>query len=272
MASHSHRFGELLRQAREKANQTAEVMAILLSLDPEHYLEIEAGLRFPDDDTVRRLCMMMEWNYLETQRLIRNEMSSPSRLTAAPVAQSLPGTAGGRPVGSGAQGVPGRSDSLGSRLREVRQYTGQSADIIASLLHISPDEYARLEGGEVPGDDLLRRISMVYGWNFQELNSLLRAEQARNLQPRLMGNPFPGAGHKLEKLRTLCRDMEAQFGMLPEAEQDVVLAQLELIRATTMRHKAKPATAAAPTEDPLAKNRRRLNSPPVSPEDRKLFS
>jgi len=273
MASHAHRFGEILRQAREKANQTAEVMAIILSMEPSDYLAIEAGLRFPDDDTVRRLCMMMEWNYLETQRLIRNEMSSPGRLTAAPVPSSRQGESGNGGRGE-SSGVPSpRAESLGGRLREVRQYTGQSADIIAALLHITPDQYGRLENGETPSDDLLRRVSMVYGWNFNELVSLMRAEQAHNLQPRLQGNPFPGTGQRFERLKNICRQIEAQFGALPDGEQDVVLAQLDLIGATLARHRPKAGMAAA-LDDATGKGRRRPGTalPPIGVEDRKLFS
>ena len=269
--STAYRFGDLLRQAREQANQTAEVMAILLSMEPDDYLAIEAGLRFPDDDTVRRLCMMMEWNYLETQRLIRNEMSSPGRLTAPPpAAQRRPGGALG-PLGSSGSG---RADSLSGRLKEVRQYTGQSADIISALLHITPDQYQRLEAGEAPGDDLLRRISMVYNWNFNELGTLLRAEQAHNLQPRLHGNPFPGTGQRLEKVRAVCRDLEGMFGSLPDAEQEVVLAQLDLIRGTMARHHRPKAAPPAPIEPQSGPARRKGGPPvaPMSPEDRKLFS
>jgi transcriptional regulator with XRE-family HTH domain len=272
MASHVHRFGEFLREAREKANQTAEVLAILLSMEPEDYLAIEAGLRFPDDDTVRRLCVMMEWNYLETQRLIRNEMSSPTRLTG-PVPAGRHGAIPGGMTGATASAAP-RNDSLAGRMREVREYTGQSADIIAALLHLSPEQYARLEAGEMPGDDLLRRISMVYNWNYQELATSLRAEQARNLQPRLRGNPFPGTSQRGERLRTLCRELEAQFGTLPDAEQEVVLAQLDLIRGTMARHRPKPPASPPIPEDGLTKSRRRTSAPlpPLSPEDRKLFS
>jgi transcriptional regulator with XRE-family HTH domain len=296
MAPQGNRFGEILRQTREQANQTAEVMAILLSMEPDEYLAIEAGLRFPDDDTVRRLCMMMEWNYIETQRLIRNEMSSPGRLTAPPVSNPRHGShggasaggAGGMTLGQSAGSNGARAESLGARMREVRQFTGQSADIIAALLHISPEQYARLEDGEAPSDDLLRRISMVYTWNFQELVSLQRAEQAHNLQPRLVGNPFPGTGAQLEKLRAVCRDLEAQFPALPESDQTMVLAQLDLVRGTVaqallrLRPKAgaqagpNAASNAIPGSGPErgAGVRRRNPSalPPPSPEDRKLFS
>jgi len=272
------RFGEVLRQTRERANQTAEVMAILLSMEPDDYLAIEAGVRYPDDDTVRRLCMMMEWNYLETQRLIRNEMSSPGRLTAPPPATARRGGGALPPLGvTGAGGA--RLDTLAARLKEVRQQTGQSADIIAALLHLTTDQYIRLEEGEMPGDDLLRRISMVYNWNYQELMILLRAGQALNLQPRLLGNPFPGAGQRLGRLKGVCRELEGLFAGLPEAEQDFVLAQLDLIRGTMARHRrpAPPAQSAppGPPGDTPSAAARRKSGPllaPLSPEDRKLFS
>lgn len=273
------RFGEVLRQTRERANQTAEVMAILLSMEPGDYLAIEAGVGYPDDDTVRRLCMMMEWNYLETQRLIRNEMSSPGRLTAPPPAVARRGAGALSPAAAPAAGSGARPDSLAARLKEVRQQTGQSADIIAALLHLTTDQYIRLEEGEMPGDDLLRRISMVYNWNFQELVAQLRSGQAHNLQPRLMGNPFPGTGQRLERLKAVCRELEGLFGALPETEQDIALAQLDLIRGTMARHRrpasaAPPAPPGPPGESP-AGSARRKPAPllaPLSPEDRKLFS
>jgi transcriptional regulator with XRE-family HTH domain len=276
------RFGEFLRQTRERANQTAEVMAILLSMEPDDYLAIEAGVRYPDDDTVRRLCMMMEWNYLETQRLIRNEMSSPGRLTAPPPAAARRGAGALASAGAAGAVSGARPDSLAERLKEVRQQTGQSADIIAALLHLTTDQYIRLEEGEMPGDDLLRRISMVYTWNFQELLSQLRAGQAHNLQPRLLGNPFPGTGQRLERLKGVCRELEGMFGGLPEAEQDIALAQLDLIRGTMARQR-RPAAPAPPAQpappgtagEPALGAVRRKHGPllaPLSPEDRKLFS
>jgi transcriptional regulator with XRE-family HTH domain len=269
-SGNAHRFGELLRQAREQANQTAEVMAILLSMEQEDYLAIEAGLRFPDEDTVRRLCMMMEWNYNETKRHLRNEMSAPGRLTAPPIP-----THRGLLGQSNAGGT--RPDSLAGRLRQVRQVTGQSADIIAALLHIAPDQYQQLEEGAVPSDDLLRRISMVYNWNFQELVSLMRAEQAHNLQPRLVGNPFPATGQRFEKLKNLCRELEALFAHLPDAEQTVLLAQLDLIRGTMARHRQSAPSFQAPSETPQSpatgSARRKAGALPLmSSEDRKLFS
>ncbi len=290
MASHRNRFGELLRQSREQANQTAEVMAILLSMKPSDYLSIEAGLQYPDDDTLRKLCLMMEWNYLETQRLIRNELSAPrgsggqipAELGSGPLEQRSGGNA--PPMGSGAS----RAESLGSRLKEVRLATGQAADIIAALLNVPVEIYLGLEEDDSPSDDLLRRISMVYNWNYNELRNLLRSGQARELQPHLAGNPFPAGGQHQERLRTLCRELEAGFAALPEPEQELLLAQLELVHSTALRrrHKAEPAnpTPNAPSgaypgttgrerTDKGPARRRPLNSPPFPAQpDRRRFS
>ena len=106
------------------------------------------------------------------------------------------------------------------------------------LLGITPQEYRRLEGGEHPGDDLLRRISMVYDWNYQDLLSLLRTEQARVLQPHRIGSPYPGASAQGLRLKSLVQELEGLFSTLPEKDQQFVLTQLELVRETMrkLRH------------------------------------
>jgi transcriptional regulator with XRE-family HTH domain len=230
------RFHELLREARERARQSTEVMGILLNIEEDHYRAIEDGAAFPDNETLRRLCMMLEWNLYDAQRLINNEVAArPGSARAGDEAalralQSVPldGTA---PPG------PGR-DSLGARLREVRETTGQLVDIIAMLLGITAEQYRRLEAGEPPGDDLLRRISMVYDWNYLDLLSLLRTEQAHALQPHRIGSPYPGNSVQGLRLKSLVQELESLFASLPERDQQFVLTQLELVRETMrkLRH------------------------------------
>jgi transcriptional regulator with XRE-family HTH domain len=285
MATYKSRFGEMLREAREKAAQTPEVMAILLNLPPEDYAAMEAGTRFPDDDTLKRLCMMMEWNYLETMRLIRNETASTTRAMAL----SAPGKEGAGLSMHGfslnPDGTPGgaKVESLGARLKEVRLMTGQSMEIIAAMLNLSPEAYQRLEEGEAPSDELLRRISMIYNWNYYDLQVVLRAEQARQLQPRRVGNPFPNSTARLERLRALWRDIESGFNAAPEAEQETLLAQLELIRGTLHRQRrveppsqqAPAPSAQVPQGAPVAPttHRRKPSLSPALPglSDRKIF-
>ncbi len=283
MSAYKSRLGELLREARDKAAQAPDVMAILLNLSPEEYLAMEAGTRVPDEETLKRLCMMMEWNYLEISRLIRNEMASTSRAmaTAAPSGDALQGF----PLNP--DGTPGSAkvESLGSRLKEVRLLTGQSMEIIGALLNIGPQVYQGLEEGEAPGDELLRRISMIYNWNYYDLQAILRTEQARQLQPRRVGNPFPNTTVRLDRLRGVCRDIEAGFSRAPEVEQNLMLAQLELIRGTLQRHRRTepapgqsapapgPAPASAGTAAGSATHRRKSSISPALPgiSDRKIF-
>ena len=241
MQSSKRTFHELLSRTRQDADQTSEVMAVLLNMSAEDYEALESW-KYPDEETLKRLCLMMEWNYYDTQRLIINEMISPRRpkpaagdetgAMAAP--QGMPG-AGQTPSG-------GVRNSLGERLREVRMITGQSTEIIALMLNIEEEEYNRLEEGGQPSDEVLRRISMVYNWNYQDLISVLRSEHAKSFQPSRVGMPFLGATAQTARFRQIGQELEGMFMQLSDSEQQMVLAQLELIR-DTMRRQQKPSSA-----------------------------
>ena len=129
-------FHELLKKTREEANQSEEVMAVLLNVSPEEYQALE-GWKYPDEETLKRLCLMMEWNYYDTQRLIINEMISPHR-PVPPAEQSPPEPVQGPGIGPGPAGrtppAGGKRNSLGERLREVRMITGQSTEIISLMI------------------------------------------------------------------------------------------------------------------------------------------
>jgi len=236
--SNKNSFHELLRRTRQEADQTEEVMGVVLNMSAEEYRDLETW-RYPDEDTLKRLCLMMEWNYYDTQRLIINEMISPRRPAPAgagdqdaphndPAAQSR--TARGGPPAPAA----GRN-GLGERLREVRMITGQSMDIISLMLNIDEEEYKRLEEGMQPSDELLRRISMVYNWNYQDLISVLRSEHAKNFQPSRVGMPFLGSTAQSARLRQVIGEMEGLFVKLSDADQQMILGQLELIRDSIRR-------------------------------------
>jgi len=232
----SRRFHELLREARERARQSIEVMGILLNMDEEDYLAIERGETYPDNETLKRLCMMLEWNYYDSQRMVINEIASHPG-SAAPGSEAAIRALQSAQLDAGTQSVEPR-DTLGARLRQVRESTGQSIDIIAMLLNVLPELYLRVEGGEAPGDDMLRRISMVYGWNYHDLQTLLRTEHARALQPHRIGSPFPSTSAHSGQLRPLMHEIEGLFTGLHERDQHLVISQLELIRETLrkLRH------------------------------------
>lgn len=236
--SNKNTFHELLRRTRQEADQTDEVMAVVLNMSAEEYRDLETW-KYPDEETLKRLCLMMEWNYYDTQRLIINEMISPRRPVPAgagdqdaprddPAAQSLAARTGPPTPAAG-------RNSLGDRLREVRMITGQSMDIISLMLNIDEEEYKRLEEGMQPSDEVLRRISVIYNWNYQDLISVLRSEHAKNFQPARVGMPFLGSTAQTAHLRQVIRELEGLFVKLADADQKMILGQLELIRDSMRR-------------------------------------
>lgn len=225
-----------------EANQTLEVMAVLLSMTVDEYEALETW-KYPDEDTLKRLCLMMEWNYYDSQRLIINEMISPHRPNTAGPEEEARASGGQSAAVTAPRGAPpgisAGHNSLGARLREVRMITGQSMDIIALMLNMDEAEYKQLEDGMQPSDEVLRRISLVYNWNYQDLISVLRSEHAKSFQPSRVGMPFLGSNAHTVRFRQISQEMEGLFMRLAEMDQGSVLAQLELIRETMLRqHKA----------------------------------
>ena len=252
-------FHEKLLQARVTANQTVDAMAILLNLSPEQYEQLESG-RFPDDETLRKLCKMMGWNYYEAQRLIINEMISPHPKAPPGVARRSEPAAAHQPLRTlaepgargaatqrpgGADGTGANGETLGSRLREARTQIGQSKEIVAMLLKCSLADYERFEAGEAPPDEVLRRISLVFNWNYLDLLDTVRSAQAFVFQPRLPSPPFPGSTVLLARLNQIAGEIASLFPRLSSADQQTVLAQLELVRDTMRRHQVRPLEPAA---------------------------
>ncbi|MBI3992750.1 MAG: transcriptional regulator [Candidatus Lambdaproteobacteria bacterium] len=228
-------FPQRLRDAREAGNQTTEVMAVLLNLPHEAYQQLEAG-SYPDDQTLRRICVLLGWNYYETQRQLINEMIAPRRSghhgEGSAATRSADGHAPHVHPHAALHPHPVRADTLGSRLRDVRLVTGQAEDVIAMLLNIDVDTYRALENGKAPSDGLLRRISTVYHWNYQDLLSILRTEHAQRFQPLHLGVPFPSATASQTRLHEITQDIHAFFGDLRHSEQERICSQLEFIRDT----------------------------------------
>ena len=56
---------ERLREAREKVSQTIEGMALLLQVSPEYYEQIEEGKTIPEEELLKRIASLFEWNYHE---------------------------------------------------------------------------------------------------------------------------------------------------------------------------------------------------------------
>jgi hypothetical protein len=103
------------------------------------------------------------------------------------------------------------------------------------MLNIEEEEYNQLEDGLQPNDEVLRRISLVYNWNYQDLISVLRSEHAKSFQPSRVGMPFMGSNAHTARFRQISQEMEGLFIKLSDVDQQSVLAQTELIRETMLR-------------------------------------
>jgi transcriptional regulator with XRE-family HTH domain len=244
-----HTFHEKLLEARTTANQTVDAMSILLGLSPEAYERLETG-KYPDDETLRRLCKIMGWNYYEAQRLIINEMISPQVKPAGPPrpADGSLGASASSPAFRQPSAPPlpppaprAANDTLSGRLREGRERMNQSREIVALLLNITPEEYARIEQGRSPSDEVLRRISLVFNWNYLELVDLARSQQAHVFQPHMPAPAFRGATAHSGRLNQIHQEMASLFPRLSQSDQQTVLAQLELVRDTMRRHQLRQA-------------------------------
>ena len=228
-------FPQRLHEAREAGNQTTEVMAVLLNLPHEAYQQLEAG-SYPDDQTLRRICMLLGWNYSETQRQLINEMIAPRRSgrhgESASATRHVDEPVAHAQAHAAAHPHPVRAETLGSRLRDVRLVTGQAEEVIAMLLNIDADTYRALEHGKAPSDELLRRISTVYHWNYQDLLAILRTEHAQRFQPLHLGVAFPNSTAIKTRLQEITQDIHTLFGDLSRNEQERICSQLEFIRDT----------------------------------------
>jgi transcriptional regulator with XRE-family HTH domain len=251
----------MLLQARVGANQTVDAMAVLLSMTPEQYEQLESG-KYPDDETLRRLCKMMSWNYYEAQRLIINEMISPhpkvppgvaSRAVPPPVRAGSDHAPGLSPAGHHRMSLAhdraasgfGIQDHLSTKLREARLRLGQSKDILAMLLNCSVEDYERFEDGESPPDEVLRRMCVVFNWNYLDLVDAVRSQQAYVFQPRLPAPAYAGSTALLGRLNQIVGEISTMFSRLSHADQQTALAQLELVRDTMRRHQVRPSDGAA---------------------------
>ncbi|MDH4224495.1 MAG: transcriptional regulator [Deltaproteobacteria bacterium] len=236
-------FHERLIQARVQARQTLEGMAVLLGMSPEEYEGLEGG-RYPKDDTLKRLCTLMDWNFYDAQRIILNEMISPRRNSQmagiGSQADSRAGSHGDAQLdkpGGGRQFSMGEYKTFGQRLKEARNKAGQTDEILAMLLGVDLDTYRSLEGGGMPSLELLRRICMAFGWNYNDVMDSMRSEQNHSLHPRRAAPPPSGQSMNHSKLKGLMQELDGLFLHLADPDQKHILIQMELVRDTMRRLK-----------------------------------
>ena len=231
-------FDETLRNARLAVKQSPEGIATLLNIPVDLYLRIEDGL-IPADDLVRRICSLFSWNYLQTKRLLINR--STPRIVSPQPPQSLKELQSRQTkTGQMAPSTTVSHETLGQRLQKGRLGVLQSSEAIAVLLNVPTDYYEELESGaQLPDPDLLKRIAALFHWNFNELHLLVQNANIHQFQPFVTAPSDALASESLIKLQTIQKEIAQDWKLLSKVQQDLLLAQLEIIHKSVKEMKEK---------------------------------
>ncbi|MDP6330770.1 MAG: helix-turn-helix domain-containing protein [SAR324 cluster bacterium] len=236
ISSASLPFPQRLAQSRMDAGQTPEGMAMLLGVSEDYYLLLEENTQ-PDDDLLRRICGLFNWNYNEVLQKLRTRhhpLFSTSRPTFSydeirrdEISGEIPELPEIQP-----------SQPLNERIRQAREEVSQSIEGLALLLQLNPEYYEQIESGKInPDEDLLKRISALFQWNFQDLIKEERRSSFKNFhipQNLLKSRSLNDASREMKQV---VRNISEDWGQLNLEQQRLLLNQLELIRDTMKRWK-----------------------------------
>jgi len=230
-------FARMIREARIKAKQDARGIATLLGVSQDYYEELEAGL-IPPDDMLRKLCSLFGWNYKKIQQKISRQSTVLYGTRQPPISVSeiqsmLPKVE-----------LPEIKDfptpvSLHEQIQQARIGADQNVEGISLLLQINPEYYEQIENGNVlPDKDLLKRISSLFGWNYQELLHREKSSQYRQLQPAVTSLDTSEFSKTEIKLREIQKKIEGNWREISQEKQETLLTQLEFFSEMMDRWKS----------------------------------
>ena len=133
-------LNQKIREFREDIGQSIEGLALLMQMDPQEFARLEEDW-IPNDEILKRLCSLFEWNYNDIKRLADN---TPNSKPKEKKHFSNRKVTGGRTVDDIAP------TPLAGMVRESRNNAGQDIKGISTLLGVSVDYYKEIEAGVVP--------------------------------------------------------------------------------------------------------------------------
>lgn len=230
-------FHRMLQEARQKVGQTPEGIAMLLNIAPDYYESFERD-KVPSDDLLRNICSLFSWNYQEVRRQVINR--STPRMAPIQPPLSLKAVQAKLPKKE-ASFLPVREkekETLASRLYQARMELGQNPDGISLLLDVSEDYYLQMEAGKIiPDPEMLKRIAALFQWNYNELKLLVHNENIHRFQP-VVTELNPSSTFQTHKLQALQEEIKKYWTQIQPEKQEMLLAQLEVIRDTAKRWQA----------------------------------
>ena len=161
------KLNEMILEFREDIGQSIEGLALLMQMDPEEYARLEKDW-IPPDDTLQRLCALFEWNYQDIKRLADVTPSTRSSKTSPQIQKSASPNINSDKIAS---------THLANLIKDSREDAKHDAAGIATILGISVDYYHELENGVTPPDELLRKLCLLFGWNYNQILQKIKLKQ-----------------------------------------------------------------------------------------------
>lgn len=229
-------FARMIREARIKAKQDARGIATLLGVSQDYYEELEADL-LPSDDLLRKLCSLFGWNYKQIQQKISRQSTvlygtRQPPLPVSEIQERLPKIE-----------LPEITDipapvSLHKQIHQARIGAEQNVEGISLLLQINPEYYEQIETGDViPDQDLLKRISSLFGWNYNELLHREKNSQYSQLHPSVISLDLPDSSITEIKLSEVQKKIAENWRQISRQQQETLLTQLEFVSEMIKRWK-----------------------------------
>ena len=224
-------LAKLIKDTREAFKQDELGIATLLGISVDYYQEFENGV-IPPDEFLRKLCSLFGWNYKQILQKINSQSSvllsnQPPLLHAREIQARLPKQEV-LEIPEVPPPVP-----LHEQILQARMNADQNVEGISLLLQINPELYEQIESGTVnPDPDLLKRISSLFGWNYNELLNREKSSHFSQLLPAITSLDSPDSSITEIKLRKILEEIAENWQGISKEQQQILLTQLEFLRGS----------------------------------------
>ena len=222
-------LAKLIKDAREDANQDSLGIATLLGISVDYYNELEDGA-IPNDELLRKLCLLFGWNYKQILQKVNSQNSifygtQQPLFLASEVKARMP-----KQETIDFPDIPPPLQ-LHEQILQARMNADQNVEGISLLLQINPELYEQIESGYVkPDPDLLKRISALFDWNYNELLNREKNSQYSQLLPAITSLDNSESSIEIIKLRQILDEISDYWHVLNEDQKKTIFSQIEFIR------------------------------------------
>tara|TARA_Y100001970_G_C14249173_1_gene870503 strand:- start:77 stop:1066 length:990 start_codon:yes stop_codon:yes gene_type:complete len=221
-------FSKMIIQARNEAKQDELGISTLLGISVEQFKEIENGF-LPPNEIIRKFCTLFGWNYKE----IKNKINAQSIIHFDNI-QILPDVKKTKSLVSVSKNQFKKNIkppiSLNELIQKARMDANQSIEGVSLLLQINTELYEQIESGDVnPDPDLLKRISSLFGWNYNEMIKREKTSNFGKLLPVITKLDLKETSFNLNRLRKTQQEIEEKWDKISKDQQETLLTQLEFL-------------------------------------------